>query len=191
MNRIPSKINNRGYSLVELIVIIAIMSILGVGLITLLGIIPRRHVVACTKNMVYYLEKTRTNAMSFKDAKCYIGNTGDGVFVSIETTKGSDITVSVPEQIGKPNLSISYKLVGEDADVDAHELSVIDYGDFTTSDDRMVFSFDRSAGGFKHLCLGDADQGASVSTMYITRGKWVMQLDLVELTGKITYKWKE
>ncbi len=192
MNRNLRKPNNHGYSLIELITVIAILAIVGIGSITLLGVVPRRHVTGCTKQVVYYLEKARTNAMSFKDARLILTNTDLGVCASLETTKGSDVTISAPEQIGEKNLTVSYKLLGEDESVAEHVLNVVSYGSLPGSmDESLIFSFDRSAGSFKNAFVGATDLGNSVSTIYITKGNWTMQLDLVQLTGKVTYAWKE
>lgn len=187
MSKRHGKMNNRGVSLVELVVVIAILSIVGASMVTLMGLVPRSQVSGCTKDLVFYLEKARTNSLSFKDAKLYLADTEQGVYVMLETTKGSDVVVSNPEKIGDKNLEISYEAGGGSAVA----LTEVTYSSLATSKDGcLAFSFDRSSGSFKDVYLGTDNKGVPAK-LTIKRGRWEMEINLVQLTGKVTYNWKE
>lgn len=56
--------NNKGMSLVELLIVIAIMSILGVGTITTIGIINNARVKSCAKSIHTSIGRVKTNTLA-------------------------------------------------------------------------------------------------------------------------------
>lgn len=60
--------NQQGFSLVELIVVIAIMGVLAVGGLISLSLVSGQHVKSCYKELEAHLQQARLMAMSKADA---------------------------------------------------------------------------------------------------------------------------
>lgn len=56
--------NNKGFSLVELIIVIAIMCVLGVGTVATIGIINNAKVKSCAKSIYTSIGRVKTNTLA-------------------------------------------------------------------------------------------------------------------------------
>ncbi len=187
---------DKGLSIVELVVVIAIMTIVAAGGLSLTGMIPRRQVLGCANELVYSMDKTRTNAMSFKSSELWIHMEADGLYATIVTNQSAadtdgavltEATIYNEECIGRTDMQVSYLVSGATEKTDL-------------GTDTLVIRYDRTNGGFIQsyvitegattgTAISEGDANHTVSNIYITKGRFTRILNLVRLTGKVTAEW--
>lgn len=153
--------NQRGFSLLELVVVIAIMGVVAVGGLLSMSLVFGQNVKSCYKELEGYLQKTRMMAMSKEDAKLKIYTKSDGVYVDLSTE-------SREVKIGKAGITVSYH------DTDGNTVDV-------TGTTELEISFDRSSGAFKPL---EGSTSNYCDEIKVTDGERTYQLNLVPKTGK-------
>ncbi len=173
----------------ELIVVVAIMTVLAGGTISLLGIIPRRQTVGCAKKVVYYMEKTRTNSMSFQEANLLLYYNDNGVYAR------TYIKDTITDDTGKAAIRETYspaEKIGEAGVILTHDNDVLgtleaytgDVQAATSADSHvLVFSFNRATGG-----LNDVEQDgntAPLTQFTVTKASHRRIIDIVKLTGRV------
>lgn len=167
---------NKGYSLVEVVVTIAIMAVVVGGVVGLSGMIPRAQVNGCAEEMILQVEKTRTEAMSYRDAWIEIYKGTDGIYVDRVVDRNGNGTVDTGEMdtiyIGDPGIVIEYKAGSS----------------YTTLTEHLKLRFVRSTGGFKKPFVGSVESTEDCTGLKLSKGSFVREVELVPLTGKITYK---
>ncbi len=194
------KSDHRGVSLVELVVVIAIITILSATTVGLLALLPRRQVIGCGTEVVSMLEKTRTNAISYNDAWLVLYYTEEGVYGQICTRKYLDdgsgtysyqVVSEDPTKIGNPGIKLAYA-VTEGGTVT--ELPIQETG--KTS--HLIVRYDRSSGAFKTTELmikdnsdpydiNDASEisGSPVKEIHALKGSVTYVASMNKLTGKV------
>lgn len=162
---------NKGYSLVEVLAVIAIMAVLiGAG-VTMTGAIPRFRLSACRKNIISQLENTRTDALSFKEAYLILYRDGDGIYV--ETKSSRKDAQAVIEKVGEKSIEVYY-VFGEGGTPVLLEVG-----------DRLKLSFDRSSGAFRKPELNGSVK-AYCTGLYLRLGSREYRISLTPVTGKIS-----
>lgn len=131
---------NKGFSLVELIVVIAVMSVLtGVGIVQI-RLISAYNAKQCAANIETQLNKVQINTMARMSAELEIYQNASGLyFAKITEKKGNSLTDTVTEkQVGKSSLLITYSTDDLDTNI-------------VTLDDAnpLRIQFDRSTGAMK------------------------------------------
>ena len=155
--------DQRGFSLVELVVVIAIMGVLAVGGLLSMSLVFGQNVKSCYKELESYLQQTRMMAMSRADATLKIYTKSDGVYV-YSSTENREV------KIGKAGISVSYH------DTNGNTVDV-------TGATELEISFDRSSGAFKPLSVGGGVSNYC-DMIKLTDGERTYQLKLVPKTGK-------
>lgn len=160
------KKNNKGFSLVELIIIIAIMAVLAVSIITYSGMIGNSKARQCAKEIDSHLSETKVCAMSRAQAKMIIYANGNGVYVTtVQTGRGTET-----EKIGDKGVKVEYCQVrGSDTYTTVG----------TTEATGVVIEFDRASGALKKM-----DNGNYCYGFKITAGDSVYKVVIEPLTGK-------
>ncbi len=198
MKRLMS--DHRGVTLVELVVVIAIMTILSTLTVSLLALLPRRQVMGCGTEIVSMLDKTRTNAISYNDAWLVLYYKNDGVYGQICTRKylpGESGTYSYqvvsddPVKIGNAGLTLGYAVSEGDAVTDLPMQE-----DGKTS--HLIVRYDRSSGAFKttqvmikdntsEYDVNDATEisGSPVKEIQVAKGGVIYIASMNKLTGKV------
>ncbi len=193
------KCADKGYTIVELVIVITIMTIVAAGGLSLTGMIPRRQVIGCTNKLVYYLDKTRTSAMSFSTSELWIHMEEDGLYATVvnnqsATESGGAVLVEgtssyTEDCIGRTDMTITYLMSGSGED----EIKSL-------GTDTLVIRYNRTSGGFIEsyvvadgattgTLITEGDTNHTVSKIYITKGRFTRILNLVRLTGKVTSEW--
>ena len=157
---------NKGFSLVELIVVIAILGVMtAVGGYALTAI-SSANAKECAREMEAGLISTRTQS--------YSSDTATSV-VEVSFYKGADGIYmkksfeAEAKKIGGSKVSVSYQLSsGVDTDLD---------------DDRISFSFNRSSGAFREMKVNGNSEGIC-QTIKITSGSKTYTITCYEHTGK-------
>lgn len=162
--------DNRGISLVEVMVVIAIMAVVGAVGIWSINAMTGKPAQQCAQKIVYSLERHRTSAMGKVDALYVLRESGGKVYVDEYLTNdagGVDTTTMSPAtttEIGSTGVQVQYQL---GADPTLHDLP-------------LSLSFDRSSGAFEKQ-----PGGGYVTRIVARRGGREYEVTLVPLTGKV------
>lgn len=159
--------NDRGVSLVEVIIVVAILAVVGGVGIFGLNAITGRPAQQCSQKIVYSLERHRVSAMGKMQSKYVLRTDGDKVFVD-EYLKNGDGDLGTPStsEVGSSGVKITYTCGS-----DEHELA---------DGAPLTLEFDRSSGAFKP----QAD-GTYCTKIVAKRGGREFEVTLVPLTGKV------
>ena len=156
------KKNNNGFSLVELIVVIAIMALLVTSVVTYVSLVSNSQAKKCAKELSTHMSQTKVCAMSRTNASMTVYKDDTGIYVkSVQGDKEQT------EKIGDKGVYIGYRDV-RDSDV------------FTELDSTGIeLKFDRASGACKKM-----DSGKYCYGFKIQYGDTVYIVALEPLTGK-------
>lgn len=169
------KMNNKGMSLVELMVVIAIITILGGVGIMGVNAMTGKPAQKCAQQIVYSLEKHRTSTMGKVSAKYVLTRDANGDIYAIEYLSNNDTIDPTTDQaskikLGDSKMKITFWQVGSSA-ATLYSLE---------SGNGLVLEFDRSSGAFKKQ-----DDGSYCTEIIVERGGRTHKITLVPLTGKV------
>lgn len=162
---------NKGFSLVELIVVVAIMGVMtAVGGYALTAI-SSANAKECARELEAGLISTRTQS--------YSSDSGDSI-ATVSFYKGTDGIYmeksfeTGTKKIGGSKVSVSYGVKTEDG-------SSIVYTDLGSS--RITFSFNRSSGAFRSMKV-DGTSASMCDAIKVTSGHKTYIITCYEQTGK-------
>ena len=143
---------NKGYSLIEIIVVIAIMmTLIGVGILQM-SMVSGYRAKQCAKNIEAQLNKVQITNMSKKLTEMVIyQDASDGAYY-VKVTENKGITASeksTNKQVGKGSLLITYSMDAHDSDIRTLEPGK-----------EILIRFDRATGGLK--MTDDTDPGKKI-----------------------------
>ena len=163
--------NNKGFSLIELIVVIAIMSILA-AIVTLgVGTISGSKVKECAKGIEAVLNKARVSSMG-KDqvtAQLYIGD--DGAYYMDLTTEINGSSDTQTKRVGRSELVLMYSYKDDYSDPQVLK-----------KQGKLNISFDRSSGELKADESGNYCQRIWVQNK---KGSVVWTITIYKETGTV------
>lgn len=161
--------DQRGMSLVELIIVITIMAVLTATLTFGTGIMTSKRVDSGAQQLLVSLQNARSHALGKGNSavRAVLKRDADGNVMLEETINGTTKTVS----IGRNDLTISYKLKGNDTEI------------ILAKTEEMVFRFDRSSGVLKP----NADNTV-YSAVIIAKGSRKKVIEIETVTGRISLK---
>ena len=158
------KNRNSGFSLVEIIIVVAIFTILGFYAFTGIALVTSRPVDECAKKIQIALEGNRNTTMGKFSASITFSADGNGIYME-ETIDGiSDGKV----KIGQSGVNVTYKLSGTDVDLSTTPITV---------------SFDRADGS-----LNPQADGSYLQSFEISRGDRRFTVTVDKLTGRVDLK---
>lgn len=163
------KKNNKGFSLVELVVVIAIMVVLVGGTITYIGSYGSSKVKKCAKELESHLTQTKVCAMTRTQANMTLYADSTGVYV--KTVEGSNTDTS---KIGDSGISVSYRNVRGSS-------TYISVGTMESSG--ILITFDRASGALKKMADGNYCYGFKIDN-----GSHTYYVDIEPLTGKTSIR---
>lgn len=173
--------DNRGLSMIEIIVVLAIMSVLagafGIGISMAL----RKPADECASKLQASLQSNRILAMGKLETKLEIYMDDEGYIYLKEITETATSTGSKVQTtetlIGESGITFEY---------------VIKNGDTSTTvallrgGSPLILSFDRSSGAFKDLTEMGLPANTYCTSITISKGGLEKKLTLAYLTGKVT-----
>ena len=171
--------NNKGYSLLEAIVIIAILGVITGFMVTSSGLLDGRRVKACADNISSLLEKVRATNLGKDEVTLTIyEEPGNGIKAKIVTKVKSKAEAegslaagteqSVIEDVGNDNIEISYS-----TDISGSSPVLLGSGS-------LEFSFNRSSGSVKNTIP------AGIKCIIVRRGNAEKKIKIYTETGKIS-----
>lgn len=169
------KNNQKGFSLIEIIVVFAIMAIIGAGALVSFSLVTGQNVKSCAKKIDTYLGQTRMNAMSRHNTVLYLMVEDDGVYAQMYKSQDNSNTMVAEERvkIAKEGTRVRYRPSTAGATL----------VDLTPGGVRLEISFDRSSGAFKPLpddtycteiIIGDGTNEARIAMVPLT-GKYYIE----------------
>lgn len=175
--------DNSGFSLLELLVALAVMAVLSTMLVVGLGIIPRTDARSCANDLKSAIGQTRIMTMGKKKTILEITHSAaDGKYYTVEKTDDGSGTLveSQPEMVGKKSLTVSYHL--ENGGIDP----LTDLGNYVKLEqgDALDISFDRGSG--KELSGGSPGASTLCDAILIEGGGAKYFVRIYTATGKIT-----
>lgn len=166
------KRDNKGFSLVEMIIVIAILVVVSGIVVIGIGAAVSKPAEECARKMQQSLQSARVYTMGKMKLtiKFYVD---DGCVYVQETATSADGTTTSknPVKIGAKGVKVSYHLEGTPS---------TSYSELTSAP--LTFSFDRSTGGFS----GTECSPGLCDKIKVEKGNKVMTVSLYSLTGKVT-----
>lgn len=174
------KNKNAGFSLIELVVVIAVMVIVaGIG-VTWIGNISGYRARECAGKVASSLNGAKVKSLSKQK------NTGDAYW---ELKKGSDgkyyVSTYYPEYSGG-----GYTLVEETAKVGRTSNLKVTYTDVdgvheVDSANTLKLCYDRSTGALYEGSSGSVDKSKNISAIHVSNGSRSYKIEIVAKTGKV------
>lgn len=137
------KEKNKGYTLVELVVVVSIMAILLTIIVPNVSIIWSFRAKRAANSIAAALDKTKVEAMNRLVGEMKLEKRSDGYYITYYLDRGkraADISEEDAEQIGPARLRISYTTDSEDGVV--HELQ---------EGESLILTYDRDTGAFRPI----------------------------------------
>ncbi|MBO4908212.1 MAG: prepilin-type N-terminal cleavage/methylation domain-containing protein [Lachnospiraceae bacterium] len=161
MDKYRLKENNKGLSLVEIIIVLAIMSALAGILLLTTSMATDKHVNSCALKIEASLEQTRSMALGKQGAALKLWQDGDGVWLEM-FVNGTD-SYGGKVNVGRPGLTVT----------------IIKNGSPTTLDATgEVIHFSRSNGSVTDV--------PGVTAISVTNGDRIYEVYIDTYTGKVT-----
>lgn len=174
------KNKNAGFSLIELIVVIAVMVIVaGIG-ISWISRLSGYRARECASKVASTLNGAKVKSLSKQQ------NTGDAYW---ELKKGSDgryyVSVYYPEYSGG-----GYTLVEETSKVGKTSSLMVTYTDVdgdhvVDSSNSLKLCYDRSTGALYEGSSGSVDKTKNISAINVSNGAKSYKIEIVAKTGKV------
>lgn len=175
------KNNNKGLSLVEMVIVIAILSVLaGVASIGLSSVVSK-PAEECAMKMESVLKNARITTMGKQNVWIEFSQTSEGAPIYVvEKTKDSASSTEKEKrtEIGQKGITVTVTLV-DGSNTATQTLSACD---------KIVLSYSRSTGGFNKAEVvngGSVDTSKYVKSIEVKKGSVTKTLDFAYLTGKI------
>ncbi len=164
------KIGNDGFSLVELVIVVAIMVIIGGAAVTGLGLLTSRPVDECAKKIQIALEGNRNTTMGKFSSKLVFTEDANGVWLEEYINGNSEGKI----QIGQSGVTVEYI-------IQANGVGPATTNDFKTTP--LEVSFNRANGSLNPLVEGGNNY---VTSFIVSRGDIkTLTVTIDRLTGRV------
>lgn len=162
--------DNRGITFVELIIVVAIMSILvgitGYGL----GLISGKPAEECAQKTMFTIEQARTKALGKFQVTCELSRNASGMLQATETVikAEGDTPQTTTTVIGDANVTV---------------VCTLSTGTTVTisGTDKIKLCFNRATGGFEPEVIG----GPLCEQITVSKGSTTRNIKLIPPTGKV------
>lgn len=171
------KKNNRGLSIIEVIVVLAVMSIMAGAFTIGISMVLRKPADECASKLQSSLQSNRMLAMGKLETRLEIYMDAEGFIYLREITKTATATGE--------DVQTTETLIGDRGVVFEYKLSDDSTASLVPGGSPLILSFDRSSGAFKDLKeMGLPNKYCIQIT--ISKSGLEKKLTLAYLTGKVT-----
>lgn len=156
--------NNSGYSIIELIIVLAIIAIIMSTVFYSIILIFSANAKSCANNIQRSIGDCKVTTMGKADAYMVLSRDDNGVYTQmfVKESNGAD-TIEERQKVGTNKVEVGYVKSGSSAETPL------------MPGDSIEIRFDRSSGGFK---------GVIYDEIYVRGGSKNYAIVLTELTGK-------
>ena len=162
------KMNNKGFSLMELMVVIGIMTILASIFTVGFSLVSNKQVDECAKKIQLTLENARTTSMGKKSMSLKFEESNGRIYV----TKTINGTAGTKIELGDGALTVKYTTMDASGNTDEKDLD-------SAALDSVVFN--RASGALKPL-TGDV----YLQYITITNNRKTVKVKIDKLTGRVS-----
>lgn len=131
--------DNRGVSLVELLIVMAIMVVITGGVSLGIGLASSKNATQCAKNMQIAMDKNRTTIMGKKNGRIsFFTDTNGSVYMMEEfdyTSTTPDLKIEKATKIGKSDVTVKYGSAGTELDSTGFTISFSRSGSLASGED--------------------------------------------------------
>lgn len=180
------KQKNHGFTLVETIIVMAIMAVLASMLFIGLAIIPRNAARSCAKGIKTVIGQTRIMTMGKDETVLELYQDTDGRYYTVHYADGT--ALNTPEECGKTYVTVYYHEEGAAGDPDT--VTAADCTELSGSE-RLYLGFDRGNGKMASV---SASVGAGTVTtkvcdaIVVTGGGLECRVRIYPATGKVMFE---
>lgn len=170
------KQNNNGYSLVEVIIVIAIMAILTGGVFFSINMVFVANAKTCANDIKNAISQCKVNTMGKSDAtlEIYRDSSNQCIYARQWIKESYGWQAKEPEKISNAKVYVTYTTDG----INFTEL------DGTKS---IYIGFDRSGGSFKEGTNPNSGMTDPIySGFFVGGGRRRYDIELIKLTGKVS-----
>ena len=170
------KQNNNGYSLVEIIIVIAIMAILTGGVFFSINMVFGANAKTCANDLKNAISQCKVNTMGKSDAalEIYRDSSNQCIYAKQCIKESYGWQAKEPEKISNAKVYVTYTTDG----TNFQELD----------DSKSIFiGFDRSSGSFREGTNPNSGMTDPIySGFFVGGGGRKYDIELVKLTGKVS-----
>lgn len=178
------KKDNRGVSLIELVVVLAIMAVMMTSVGISISVLSRRSVDKCAERLKQALQSNRNATMGRYDSRLEIYIEDGKLYVREYTKRDASSTYvgGTPIELGVDDIQLEIEAATGDGSP-AVSCVLGDAGGIS----RVILQFDRSSGGLKKLPaeMGSMLAGKYCTKITMTRGTKTKEIEIFYLTGKL------
>lgn len=157
--------NNGGYSIIELIIVLAIIAIIMSTVFYSIILIFSANAKSCANNIQRSIGDCKVTTMGKADAYMELYRNDDGIYTRMHVTESDGTTTEgEPQKVGTTKVEVGYVQGGAETQL--------------MPGASIQIRFDRSSGGFK------AGTGGIYEEIYVRGGSKNYAIVLTELTGK-------
>jgi prepilin-type N-terminal cleavage/methylation domain-containing protein len=177
--------DNRGFSLVELVIVIAILAIVAGGVGISISTISNKKVTKCASEIASSIERTRvlTLGKAQNDVECIISyDSSDSSYYAVITQGGSEVQ---RQKVGESPIDVKVYFDGSSTGVSLGSITGQSPASTSTG---LHIMFNRSSGAFLEKTNNAGGEKNYCSKIVVTGGSKSIEITTVGKTGKISTK---
>ena len=167
--------NNKGISILELVVVVAIMAIIGVTMFLATSVATDRHVTSCANKICMSFEQTRGLTLGKQSGTIKFWLNSNNEICAQMYINGSEYGDEVA--IGHAGLSVSFVFVNP-SNPSSQTTRALSSGG-------CEIEFSRSTGGVTQIIFDGSVETQKLKSIIVTNGHREMTIDVDTYTGRI------